>query len=95
MFATLPVAGNNLEVKWMGRLVVFAILTTEEAVDCIRRTGCRVEQHAVSTIIPHAVDAGIGTRMSCRRPPCLSMQEDSKHSRLSLRSGMAADTIAV
>ncbi|KAK5164587.1 uncharacterized protein LTR77_009793 [Saxophila tyrrhenica] len=59
VFATVPVAGNNLEIKWMGRPVVVSSLTAEEAVECIRTTGFKVEYDAVSAFTPHAVEAGI------------------------------------
>lgn len=59
VFATVPVAGNNLEIKWMGRSVVVSSLEAEEAVDWIRKTGFEVVHHESSQFTPHAVQAGI------------------------------------
>jgi ubiquinone/menaquinone biosynthesis C-methylase UbiE len=61
VFATVPVAGNNLEIKWMGRPIVVSSLEAEDAVESIRKAGFDVEHHAVSSFTPKAVEAGICT----------------------------------
>lgn len=59
VFATVPVAGNNLEIKWMGRPVVVSSLEAEEAVRVVREVGFEVVYHGVSTFTPQSVKAGI------------------------------------
>jgi SAM-dependent methyltransferase len=59
VFATVPVAGNNLEIKWMGRPVTVSSLEADEAVNWIRQVGFEVVYYGVSTFTPHSVEAGI------------------------------------
>lgn len=59
VFATVPVAGNNLEIRWMGRQVVVSSLGRDEAVARIKEVGFQVEYSAVSTFTPKAAQAGI------------------------------------
>lgn len=59
VFATVPVAGNNLEIKWMGRPVVVSSLPAEEAVEAVKQAGFEVVKDEVSTFTPSAAEAGI------------------------------------
>jgi ubiquinone/menaquinone biosynthesis C-methylase UbiE len=59
VFATVPVAGNNLEIKWMGRPVVVSSLTAEESVAAIKIAGFEVLDEKQSVFTPKAADAGI------------------------------------
>jgi ubiquinone/menaquinone biosynthesis C-methylase UbiE len=59
VFATVPVAGNNLEIKWMGRLVVVSSLTAEDSVDAIKAAGFEILDEKQHTFLPKAVEAGI------------------------------------
>jgi ubiquinone/menaquinone biosynthesis C-methylase UbiE len=59
VFATVPVAGESLEIKWMGRDVVVSSLTAEESVAAIKEAGFEVLEESVSTFMPKAVEAGI------------------------------------
>lgn len=59
VFGTVPVAGNNLEIKWMGRPVVVSSLEPEEAVNWIKQVGFEVVHHDISTFTPKAAQAGI------------------------------------
>ena len=59
VFGTVPVAGNNLEIKWMGRPVTVSSLEAGEAVDWIQRVGFEVVYHDVSAFTPKAVQASI------------------------------------
>ncbi len=59
VFATVPIAANQMEIKWMGRPVVVSSLEAGEAVDWISKVGFEVVQHAVSTFMPKAAEAGI------------------------------------
>lgn len=61
IFATVPVAGNNLEIKWMGRPIVVSSLEADDAVSWIRKVGYNVVHNAVTTFMPKAVEAGICT----------------------------------
>ena len=59
VFGTVPVAGNSLEIEWMGRPIVVSSLEPEEAVEWIRKVGFEVVHHGVSTFMPKAAQAGI------------------------------------
>ena len=59
VFATVPVAGNNLDIKWMGRPVTVSSLEADEAVEWIRTVGFKVVHHDTTTFRPKAVEAGI------------------------------------
>jgi cyclopropane fatty-acyl-phospholipid synthase-like methyltransferase len=59
VFATVPVAGNNLETKWMGKPVVVSSLSPEEFVAWIRQVGFEVIHERESKFLPKAVEAGI------------------------------------
>ncbi|KAJ2996079.1 hypothetical protein NUW58_g1091 [Xylaria curta] len=59
VFGTVPIPGNNLEIKWMGRPIVVSSLDAEETVLWIRKVGFEVVHHEVSTFTPNAVQAGI------------------------------------
>ena len=59
VFATVPVVGNNLEIKWMGKPIVASSLSTEEIVAWIRHVGFEVVRERESKFLPKAVEAGI------------------------------------
>jgi ubiquinone/menaquinone biosynthesis C-methylase UbiE len=59
IFSTVPIDGNNLEIKWMGRPVVVSSLTAEEGVAAIRAAGFEILDEKQSTFMPQAVEAGI------------------------------------
>ena len=59
VFATVPVAGNNLEIKWMGKPIVVSSLEADEAVSWIKKVGFEVVHHEVTTFTPKAAQAGI------------------------------------
>ena len=59
VFATVPVAGNNLEMKWMGKPIVASSLSAEEFVAWIRHVGFEVVREQESKFLPKAVEAAI------------------------------------
>ena len=59
VFATVPIAANEMEIKWMGRPVVVSSLDAGEAVDWISKVGFEVVRDAVTTFMPKAAEAGI------------------------------------
>ncbi|KAJ9623229.1 hypothetical protein H2203_006166 [Taxawa tesnikishii (nom. ined.)] len=59
VFATVPVPGNNVEIRWMGKSVAVSSLEADEAVAWIRKVGFEIERHSTSTFMPSAVEAGI------------------------------------
>lgn len=59
VFATVPIAAENLQIKWMGRPVTVSSLAPEEAVEWIGKVGFKVEHEAVSKFTPKGAEAGI------------------------------------
>ena len=59
VFATVPIAGNNLEIKWMGRPVLVSSLEADEIVAWMQNIGFEVVHNEVSKFTPRAVEAGI------------------------------------
>ncbi|KAK3674890.1 hypothetical protein LTR78_005234 [Recurvomyces mirabilis] len=59
VFATVPLAGNNSEINWLGRDVVVSSLGAEEAVNCIRKAGFDVLFREETEFKPRAKEAGI------------------------------------
>jgi ubiquinone/menaquinone biosynthesis C-methylase UbiE len=59
VFATVPVTGNNLEIKWMGKPVVVSSLDPEDYVEWIGKVGFEIVERRDSKFLPKAVDAGI------------------------------------
>lgn len=59
VFATVPVAVNNVELKWMGRSAVVSSLSPEELVAWIKQVGFEIVHEQESKFLPKAVEAGI------------------------------------
>ena len=59
VFATVPLAGNNLEIKWMGRPIVVSSLEADDAVKWIKDVGFEIEYQDLSKFVPKASEAGI------------------------------------
>lgn len=59
VFSTVPVDGENMQLKWMGRPVVVSSLPPKTAVQWIRRVGFKVEHDKVTKFLPKAAEAGI------------------------------------
>lgn len=59
VFATVPVPGDNLEIRWMGRPIVVSSLTRPEVEQCLQGVGFDLVEVRESTFLPKAVEAGI------------------------------------
>jgi 2-polyprenyl-3-methyl-5-hydroxy-6-metoxy-1,4-benzoquinol methylase len=59
VFATVPISGNNMELKWMGRPAVVSSLSPEEFGAWIRQVGFEIVHEQESKFLPKAVEAGI------------------------------------
>ena len=59
VFATVPIDGNNLDIRWMGRPVVVSSLSAEEATRCLHEAGFEIVYQDESKFLPKAVEAGI------------------------------------
>jgi 2-polyprenyl-3-methyl-5-hydroxy-6-metoxy-1,4-benzoquinol methylase len=59
VLATVPVAGNNIELKWMGKPTVVSSLSSEEFVAWIKQVGFEIVHEQESKFFPKAVEAGI------------------------------------
>jgi len=59
VFATVPVAGENMEIRWMGRQIVVSSLEAEEAVKAVKDAGFEVMYDGVTKFMPTAEEAGI------------------------------------
>ena len=59
VFATVPVAGNNMTIRWMGHPVVVSSLTVEDTLAAVRDVGFNVVHHEASNFLPHGAEAGI------------------------------------
>lgn len=60
VFATVPVAVDGVEVRFLGRRIVVSSLAAEDAVEWIRKVGFEVVNVAESSFTPRAVEAVIG-----------------------------------
>jgi cyclopropane fatty-acyl-phospholipid synthase-like methyltransferase len=59
VLATVPVAGNNIEMKWMGKPVVVSSFSREEFAVWIKQVGFEIVHEQESKFLPKAVEAGI------------------------------------
>ncbi|KAH3944856.1 hypothetical protein HBH53_154720 [Parastagonospora nodorum] len=59
VFATVPVSAENLQIKFLGRLIQVSSLGPEEAVEWIKEVGFHVEREAITKFTPKGVEAGI------------------------------------
>lgn len=59
VFATVPIAADSIQIKWMGRPVQVSSLSAEEGVEAVKAAGFEVVEHAVSAFTPKAEAAGI------------------------------------
>ena len=59
VFATVPVPGENKQIKWMGKPIVVSSLESKENVDWIKEVGFQVEHEAVSVFMPKSAEVGI------------------------------------
>ena len=59
VFSTVPLAAENLAIKWMGQPVVVSSLEAEEAVNWIQKVGFEIVHHGVSVFTPKGAEAGI------------------------------------
>lgn len=59
VLATVPVAGNNMELKWMGKAAVVSSLSPDEFAAWIKQVGFEIVHQRESTFLPKAVEAGI------------------------------------
>jgi cyclopropane fatty-acyl-phospholipid synthase-like methyltransferase len=59
VFATVPIAGEGLEIAWMGRPIVASGLSEAEVLDRMRDVGFEILSVEMSQYRPKAVEAGI------------------------------------
>ncbi|KAM7190864.1 S-adenosyl-L-methionine-dependent methyltransferase [Naviculisporaceae sp. PSN 640] len=59
VWATVPIAAENLELKWMGKLTIVSSLSPEDAVRAVKDAGFEVLEESTSQYLPRAVEAGI------------------------------------
>lgn len=59
VWATVPIAAENLELRWMGNLTIVSSLSPEDAVQAVKDAGFEVVEESTSTYLPKAVEAGI------------------------------------
>ena len=59
VLATVPVAGNNIEMKWMGKPVIVSGFSREEFSVWIKQVGFEIVHEQESKFLPKAVEAGI------------------------------------
>src|SRR5271154_2471461 len=59
VFATVPVAGNRLAMKWMGRPIVVSSFTAEDVVAAVGEAGFEVVKEKVTVFMPRMVEGGI------------------------------------
>lgn len=59
VFATVPVDGESMQIKWMGRLVTVSSLSPDEAVLAVSRVGFEVVHDKVTKFMPKGEEAGI------------------------------------
>lgn len=59
VFGTVPVVGENVAIKWLGREVVVSSLSVEQNLEAIRHAGFTIEKHEVESYMPKAAEVGI------------------------------------
>jgi SAM-dependent methyltransferase len=59
VFATVPIAGNQLEMKWMGRPIVVSGFAAEDVVAAVKEAGFKVVKEKATVFMPRAVEVGI------------------------------------
>ncbi|KAI9794847.1 MAG: hypothetical protein M1816_002975 [Peltula sp. TS41687] len=59
VFATVPIAAENVEIRFMGKPVIVSGLDSEDALGWMRKVGFEVVRDAVSKFKPKGVEAGI------------------------------------
>ena len=59
VLATVPVAGDQVRSRFMGRHFIGSGLSQEEYLRCIKQVGFEIMYHSLSSFKPKAVEAGI------------------------------------
>jgi SAM-dependent methyltransferase len=59
VFATVPIAADNQELRWMGRKTIVSSLPAQEAVMAVEKAGLVIEHQDTSNFLPRAAEAGI------------------------------------
>ena len=59
VFGTVPVVGESVAIKWLGRDVVVSSLSIEDNLEAIKHAGFVIEKHRVESYTPKAVEVGI------------------------------------
>ncbi|RMZ85884.1 hypothetical protein DV737_g376, partial [Chaetothyriales sp. CBS 132003] len=59
IFATVPIAGDNLEITWMGRPIIASSLSVDEVLESVKAAKFEVLKTESSTFLPKAAEAGI------------------------------------
>lgn len=59
VFGTVPVEGENIPLKWMGKDVVVSSLSGDDTVKAIEEAGFTAEKYETEMYRPKAVEAGI------------------------------------
>ena len=59
VFGTVPIDGEHVAIKWLGRDVVVSSLSVDQNMEAIQKAGFIVERHEVETYMPRAAEVGI------------------------------------
>ena len=59
VFGTVPVEGDNIAIRWLGRDIVVSSLNHEDSVDAIEAAGFLIEKHFTEKYTPKAAEVGI------------------------------------
>ena len=59
VFGTVPVVGENVAIKWLGKDVVVSGLSADHTIASIRDAGFRIEKSETEAYRPKAAEAGI------------------------------------
>ena len=59
VFGTVPVVGENVAIKWLGKDVVVSSLDVEQTIEAIKKAGFGIEKLLVEPYLPKAAEAGI------------------------------------
>ena len=59
VFGTVPVEGENVGIRWMGKDIIVSSLSAEETVKAIKAAGFEIEFQETASYMPKAVEAGI------------------------------------
>lgn len=81
VFATVPVAGNKPEIKWMGRPIVVSSFAAEDVVAAVKRRGLKSSRRTPRCLCPGRLRLEFARRRIFQRSPsCLSMRRKMSES---------------